>query len=120
MIRNISVVIIVIAIQLICSCVTTNIFGSARDGNIDGIEHALNNGVPIDKREDPRGYNPSSGKTALIVAARYGHHEAVEYLCQHGANVNAQDKIKSTALHYAAYFNFPEVVEVLLKYNADQ
>ena len=46
--------------------------------------------------------NISSGTTALIAAAKHGHHAAVEALLQNGANAKLADMHGRTALHYAA------------------
>ena len=45
--------------------------------------------------------------------------EAINFLVKIGANINAKDKNGETAMHGAAYRNFPEVVASLAKYGAD-
>lgn len=45
--------------------------------------------------------------------------EALGYLIELGLDVNAVDKNKETAMHGAAYRNFPRVVEFLSKHGAD-
>lgn len=42
-----------------------------------------------------------------------------EIFLQHGADVNAKDMLKMTALHWATEHNHQEVVELLIKYGAD-
>ena len=42
----------------------------------------------------------------------------VKYLVENGADVNAQDNRGWTPLRYAYYYNYKEIAEILLKYNA--
>jgi ankyrin repeat protein len=44
---------------------------------------------------------------------------ALDFLIRHGANVNAVDKNNETAMHGAAYRNFPLVVDFLANHGAD-
>jgi ankyrin repeat protein len=43
------------------------------------------------------------GKTALITACEYGHLTCVELLLEHGANLNHQDDLGRTPLHYVIH-----------------
>ena len=45
--------------------------------------------------------------------------EAIDFLIRHGANVNAKDENGETAMHGAAYRNFPKAVTSLAKHGAD-
>lgn len=45
--------------------------------------------------------------------------EAIDFLVKLGANTNAKDENGETAMHGAAYRNFPEVVASLAKHGAD-
>ena len=45
--------------------------------------------------------------------------EAIQFLLDHGNDVNAVDENKETAMHGAAYRNFPRVVEFLASRGAD-
>lgn len=45
--------------------------------------------------------------------------EAIEFLLNLGADINAKDENGETAMHGAAYRNFPEVVASLAKHGAD-
>jgi len=45
--------------------------------------------------------------------------DTVLWLLERGADINAQAKWRSTALHFAAYSPRPEAVQVLLEHGAD-
>jgi len=55
----------------------------------------------------------------LIWAAGSGNSEAVAYLLQQGADINAQDQDGTTALMEAVDVREPEVVKVLVARGAD-
>ena len=52
------------------------------------------------------------------MAAGYNNLEVAEYLLQHGADVNAQDKGGLIPLHNAASYGHVDVAALLIKYNA--
>ncbi|XP_060698354.1 poly [ADP-ribose] polymerase tankyrase-2 isoform X3 [Hemiscyllium ocellatum] len=56
--------------------------------------------------------------TPLHLAAGYNNLEVAEYLLQHGADVNAQDKGGLIPLHNAASYGHVDVAAMLIKYNA--
>jgi ankyrin repeat protein len=45
--------------------------------------------------------------------------EVALYLLEKGADANATNSKKRTALHLAAYHNFPEVIKTLVQKGAD-
>ncbi|KAH6664611.1 hypothetical protein B0J14DRAFT_607342 [Halenospora varia] len=55
----------------------------------------------------------------LIEAADEGDLKRIEQLIHRGANVNASDKWRWTALHMAAYGGYPKIAEVLIKEGAE-
>ncbi|XP_072378782.1 E3 ubiquitin-protein ligase MIB2 isoform X1 [Diabrotica undecimpunctata] len=61
----------------------------------------------------------SSGKTAGQVAAHQGHVHIVGLLLKHGASVNVVDNEGDSCLHYAAFGNQPEILEMLVKSGMD-
>lgn len=52
-------------------------------------------------------------KTALILAAQYGHLDCVKFLVQKGANINYYDRLNFTALDYAKENGYKDVVDYL-------
>ena len=107
-------IIIVLSMVTLFSCAGGDILSKAKVGDVAGIKQSLDSGTSIETKYD------RSGQTVLIVAARNNRVEAVKYLCEQGANVNAQDIYGTTALHQATFYNFERVVKVLLEYNADK
>ena len=60
-------------------------------------------------------YRGPKGRTALMVAAQYGHQRCVKILLECGAQCNAHDSIFGrTALHFAAIYARPDIVQHLL------
>ena len=57
----------------------------------------------------------NEGKTALFLAAEWGHEKAVEVLLNHGAQTFTQRHGRGTTLHAAAKFNEIKVLKRLLK-----
>ena len=55
----------------------------------------------------------------LIVAVRYGHTDAAEYLLENNAKPNKTDGTGSTALHIAARIGQTDMIEMLLKHGAN-
>lgn len=95
---------------VLCSC---GLHYSAKKGDVQGIEAALDSGAKVNQPDD-------RGDTALMMAAYNGHPQAVDYLCRHGADINARNPYGATALIYAAYYNQFESTKALLKYNPDK
>ena len=59
------------------------------------------------------------GRTPLMLACRNGNVKIALMLLECGANVKEQDTSGNTALHYAAAYDFPSCVNLLLDYKAD-
>jgi hypothetical protein len=94
---------------------------ASKDGDIEGIEDALDDGANIDTRlpmwirigQDEGVFHAQSADvetpnqtaltlTPLMHAAQEGHVEAVEYLLRRGANVDLHEADGMQALHFAA------------------
>ncbi|KFW06901.1 GA-binding protein subunit beta-2, partial [Eurypyga helias] len=105
---------------------------AARNGEDDEVRKLMASGAPF--TTDGLGTSP------LHLAARHGHYSTAEVLLcagvsrdarttpappcdagflQNGADVNAKDMLKMTALHWAAEHNHRDVVKLLIKYGAD-
>ncbi|KAA8591914.1 hypothetical protein FQN60_017288, partial [Etheostoma spectabile] len=111
---------------------------AVRSGQDDDVKALMANGAPF--TTDWLGSSP------LHFAAQYGHHSTAEVLLRagvsrdartkvdktplhiaaseghstiNGANINAKDMLKMTALHWAAQHGHREVAELLLRHGAD-
>lgn len=61
-----------------------------------------------------------NGKTPLHLAVSLENFtEIIPVLLEYGANIDAQDNKGNTSLHYASFCKCYEVIELLLKHNAD-
>ena len=58
------------------------------------------------------------GNSLLILATREGNLNIAKYLCEHGSEVNNQNYIGNTALHYAIGNNFFDIADLLVRYGA--
>lgn len=90
----------------------TALMKAARNGFARSLSVLLNTVV-----EQPRMVNKKNrdGKTALMLAAWYGHTECVELLLKAKAIVNMGDNYQSTALTLAADEGYPDCVQKLLE-----
>ncbi len=85
----------------------------SKTGNVRGIQDAVAGGAAVDQLDD-------RGETPLMVAAFSGQPLVIDYLCTHGADINARNPYGATALIYAAYYGQLESTKALLKYNPDR
>jgi len=104
----------------------------AADGNVEGVRKAFQAGgkvnvphlaepekVETEKGEDPVVPNhPITGDYPLHMAASGGHLEAVGEILNLEADIEAQNRMGSTALHRAVSHNHPLIVQKLLKEGA--
>ena len=85
----------------------TPLMRAIEQGNTDSVKFILEHKCNINlKKED--------GKSALIMSQDA---EISELLLKNGANINATDKLKRTALHWAVDHGQEDIVRVLLKYH---
>ena len=77
----------------------------------DQAELLLNNGMDIN-------FKTKEGKTALIHFSEKGDKASFKFLVKHNADLNAQDNLGNSALHYAAKSGHVEIVAALLKKGA--
>ena len=100
-------------IQKIDSWGFTPFYWACRTGDIYLVQQLLKAGADVNT---PR----HDGKiTALWVAASWGHAEIVQYLLEHGAVVDIQDKDLGTPLYVAAENGCTPVVHQLLQAQAN-
>ena len=83
---------------------------SARCGEIEGLEECLNERVPIDYQ------NAETGNTALHQAAANGQVPVVQWLLEHGAQINLPNSSKNTPLHWACLCGQLETVKLLCEW----
>ena len=74
-------------------------------------ELLVKHGAPVHIRGDP--------PLSCVIRHPYGRVNAVRFLLEHGAQVNAIDSRFYTPLHYAANVGCPEVTQILLEHDAD-
>ena len=68
-------------------------------------------GMPVDIYD-------GEDRNALIRAARNNQTDVVRYLLNNGANVNKQNSLGNTALHFAPHFNNTDAMRILLQHRA--
>ncbi|MAR10951.1 MAG: glucan biosynthesis protein [Blastopirellula sp.] len=85
---------------------------TAAIGDVAGLESQLAAGVDVDA------WDPVTGATPLAIAVWHDQQQAVEFLLEHGADVNQPCRDKSTALIAAAFFGRDEIAKTLLAHGA--
>ncbi|XP_074471926.1 ankyrin repeat and EF-hand domain-containing protein 1 [Sebastes fasciatus] len=91
--------------------VYVNINYCVKSGDLESLDLALNQGVPVDVRDQ-------FYKTPLMVACSSGNYEVAQYLLGRGADVNVCDQFFWTPLHHAAHAGQVEIVELLVEAGA--
>ena len=79
----------------------------ARSGSLEGVKRI------IKPRPHLVNYSQTGGKTALHVAAEYGHKEVVLYLLSSGADARMRDKYDRTPSDYARLRGHAAIVALL-------
>ncbi|HEY5999822.1 MAG TPA: ankyrin repeat domain-containing protein [bacterium] len=83
-----------------------------RHERVDSVQRLIDRGYDLNSRVD------ETRRTPLMVAASEGNKKIVELLADNGADMNLQDRLGYTALHWAAYYNCGAVAEALAKRGA--
>ncbi|CCG25981.1 hypothetical protein CORT_0C06080 [Candida orthopsilosis Co 90-125] len=89
----------------------SNIWIAAADNQKEEVEKYISSGEFTANAKDPNGYTP------IHAAAAYGHHDLIDYLVQHGGNINIQDNEGDTPLHHVEDVSTAKLL--VEKYNAD-
>ncbi|KAL8795154.1 MAG: hypothetical protein Q9195_002309 [Heterodermia aff. obscurata] len=100
---------------------------AAFKGHVDIVEFLLNQGANIDCSHSYSLYLGTGSEpivawqvaSPLLAATATSHLSVVKILVERGADVNVQDKDGDTALRNAIFRGSPEIVELLLEYNAN-
>ena len=82
-------------------------------GDISTVDRLRKAGADVNKA------GALGGPTALWAASFCGHMEIIQYLLEHGADVNASNVDRGSSLYVAASGCFPEVVRELLLHKAN-
>ena len=85
---------------------------AARNGNLNQVKTLLNQGVPVNSRDE-------YSFTPLHLASRRGRLSVVQELLKRGAHVNPRTRSGMTPLYLAAYWNNPHVVHALIRAGAN-
>ncbi len=91
-----------------------DLFKAARKGRLSEVEN-----IVLYSARDVVDSRDGFGRTALMVAARYGELEIVRFLINNGADVNYEDNDGWTALKFAAGEGKLEIVKFLINNGAD-
>ena len=88
------------------------IHNAARNGNLNRVKAFLNQGVPVNSRNE-HGYTP------LHKAAQAGSLSVVQELLKRGAHVNPRTRSGMTPLHVALTLGRSHIVHALIKAGAN-
>ncbi len=84
----------------------------AEQGDLESVKKAIERGTDLNKADE-------SGRTPLMVAALFNHHEIVAELLKQKIKIDARDGAGRTALMYAASGPSAKTVELLLEAGAE-
>jgi len=79
---------------------------AASDGKLGAIKYLLDHNVSINVQD-------GNGCTPVVIAAQHEQHNTVVLFLKNGADMNLRDSNGDTALHWAAYKGFSELVGLL-------
>ena len=93
-------------------------FAAVENGNLSEVQKFIEDGYANVNSESRSGEN--NGKTAIYLAAEYGHQHIVDYLITQKSNVNtANNKAGWSPLYVAACKGHVEIAKKLLDHDAD-
>lgn len=79
---------------------------AASDGKLGTIKYLLDNNVSVNVQD-------GNGCTPVVIAAQHDQHNCCVFFLKNGADMNLRDSNGDTALHWAAYKGFSELVGLL-------
>ena len=85
-------------------------FEAAAAGDVEALKQALDQGIDVNVRDEAE-------NTALHLATKHLHPDAMRLLIEHGADLNAQNDYLSTPLHLTE--KNMETIRILLEAGAD-
>ena len=94
------------------SASSSDLFSSARSGDVKRARKTLNSGVEIDSRD-------ATGRTPLCLACKYARLEVIKLFLKMGADVNARDQEGRSPLFHAIYSRSSEAVGLVVQAGAD-
>ena len=80
------------------------VFSFARHGKLGHLQSALLSGFPVNSRDE-------HGNTLFIVACQNGQKKIGNFLADFNADLNAQNKIGNTGLHFLYAFGYLEIAK---------
>lgn len=87
-------------------------FLACRNLHLEKLEEYLDLGVKITEADE-------NGNTLLIIAAQQGSKRIVKFLLRRGADINAQNLLGNTALHFCFQYSFNDLAEYLISKGAN-
>ena len=89
-----------------------NIFSYARHNRYLELESLFMEGLNPDSKDE-------NGNTILIIAAQNNNKRIIKIALRYGAQINMQNILGNTALHFAKEFKYYNIFEYLIKKGAD-
>ncbi len=92
---------------MVCAATYDDLINAAKMGDTSELTKLAGKGASVDTTD-------IDGNTLLMLAARDGHVETVDFLVKNHAKLNARNAAGDTALRLAAFRGHQKVVELLL------
>jgi hypothetical protein len=90
-----------------------DIFSYTRHGRLEDIERLLDQGVPVDVRDE-------HGNTLLAIACQNGNKRVAKACLRRGANMNARNMRGNVPLHFCFHFGYGDLLgQYLISKGAD-
>eukprot|EP01147_Barroeca_monosierra_P003463 gene3463-6098_t len=97
------------------SLIINELLTAVAQNNLERIAYLQNAGLSLDSIDDDQ-----QGNSCLHWAAALSKPETVQFLLEHGANVNSRNAQGATPLHDAAKRGNVSIIELLLQHGADR